>query len=78
MTLSKRRPKEDPKRQLAQLTEKIIDKLQILALRRPRALIIVAEVIDRLLNQQLDALDDDSTASRTGSTRRTPISKQKG
>lgn len=59
VTLSKRRPKEDPKRQLAQLMETIIDKLQILALRRPRALIIVAQVLDGLLKRPLDALDDD-------------------
>jgi hypothetical protein len=57
--LSKRRPKEDPKTQLAQLVGRIIDKLQVLALRRPRALIIVAQVLDGLLKQQLDVLDDD-------------------
>lgn len=55
----KRRPKEDPKTQLARLMGTIVDKLQILALRRPRALIIVAQVLDGLLKQQLDTLDDD-------------------
>ena len=55
----KRSPEEDPKTQLARLMTTIIDKLQILALRRPRALIIVAQVLDGLLKQQLDTLDDD-------------------
>ena len=54
----KRGPKEDPKTHLARLLGTIVDKLQILALRRPRALIIVAQVIDGLLKRQLDALDD--------------------
>jgi hypothetical protein len=36
----------------------IIDKLQILALTRPRALIIVAKVLDGLLSGQLEALDE--------------------
>ena len=35
----------------------IIDKLQVLALRRPPALIILAEVLDELLGQQLGLLD---------------------
>jgi hypothetical protein len=55
----KRSPKEDRETQLARLMTTIIDKLQILALRRPRALIIVAQVLDGLLKQQLDALDND-------------------
>jgi hypothetical protein len=55
----KRSPKEDRETQLARLMTTVIDKLQILALRRPRALIIVAQVLDGLLKQQLDALDDD-------------------
>jgi hypothetical protein len=59
VTGSKRSPKEDPKTQLARLMATIIDKLQILALRQPRALIIVAQVLDGLLKQQLDTLDDD-------------------
>ena len=57
--LPKRRSKEDPKAQLARLMGTIIDKLQVLALRRPRALIIVAQVLDGLLKRQLDVLDDD-------------------
>jgi hypothetical protein len=47
----------------------IIDKLQVLALRRPRALIIVAQVLDGLLRQQVELLDDEdlrrSTRTRT-------------
>ena len=35
----------------------IIDKLQVLALRRPHALIILAEVLDELLRQHLRLLD---------------------
>jgi hypothetical protein len=37
----------------------IIDKLQVLALRRPRALVIVAQMVDRLLDRQLAVLDED-------------------
>jgi hypothetical protein len=44
----------------------IIDKLQVLALRRPRALIIVAQVLDGLLKRQLDALDDDFDGENMG------------
>jgi hypothetical protein len=36
----------------------IIDKLQVIALRRPRALIILAEVLDELLGQHLQVLDE--------------------
>ena len=72
VTPSNRGPKEDPKRQLARLMETMIDKLQILALRRPRALIIVAQVINGLLKQQRDALDDDFDGESTASTGRTP------
>ena len=50
--------KEDPKTQLTMLRLTIIDKLQVLALRRPRALIIVAQLLDRLLDQQLKVLDE--------------------
>jgi hypothetical protein len=62
----KRSPKDDPKTQLARLMTKIIDKLQVLALRRPRALIIVAQVIDGLLKRQLDVLDDVQTGEHIG------------
>src|SRR6185295_9925121 len=50
---------EHSKARLAVLMPRIIDKLQVLALRRPRALIIVAQVLDGLLKRQLDVLDDD-------------------
>jgi hypothetical protein len=46
----------------------IIDKLQILALRRPHALIILAEVLDELLRKHLGLLDiqqDSPAADRT-------------
>jgi hypothetical protein len=62
ITLAKQRLKEDPKTQLVRLMETIIDKLQILALRQPRALIIVAQVLDGLLKRQLEVLDDDLDA----------------
>jgi hypothetical protein len=42
------------------LMQTIIDKLQVLALRRPRAMIIAATVLDCLLDKSLDLLDDDS------------------
>jgi len=57
-TLLKRATKENPKAQLARLMATILDKLQILALRRPLALIVVAQVLDGLLKRQLDVLDD--------------------
>jgi hypothetical protein len=41
----------------------IIDKLQLLALRRPRALVIVAQVLDELLRRQLEVLDADDVDS---------------
>jgi hypothetical protein len=66
ITTPERRPNEHPKMQFARLMTTIIDKLQILALRRPRALIIVAQVIDGLLKQQLDALDDVQTGEHIG------------
>jgi hypothetical protein len=58
-TLPKRASKEEPKAKLATLMATIVDKLQVLALRRPLALIIVAQVLDGLLKRQLDVLDDD-------------------
>jgi hypothetical protein len=39
------------------LRQAIIDKLQVLALRRPRALLVVAQVLDELLGQHLGLLD---------------------
>ena len=47
---------EDSKTQLRKLTMKIVDKIQVLALRRPGALIVVAQVLDKLLDQQLEVL----------------------
>jgi hypothetical protein len=55
---------EDPKIQLKTLTLTIIDKLQVLMLRRPRALIIVAQVLDRLLDEQLAVLDENPDARK--------------
>ncbi len=79
VTPSKRGPKEDPKRQLARLMGTIIDKLQILALRRPRALIIVAQLIDGLLKQQRDARDDDFDGESHSVHREdTEVSKHRG
>ena len=49
---------DDPKTQLMMLTRKIADKVQVLALRRPRALLNIAQVVDRLLDEQLEALLD--------------------
>jgi hypothetical protein len=51
----------------------IIDKLQVLALRRPHALIILAEVLDELLGQHLRLPDEhldtqDAAKSRTNRT----------
>jgi glyceraldehyde-3-phosphate dehydrogenase/erythrose-4-phosphate dehydrogenase len=61
--------KTDPKTQLATLMPMIIDKLQLLALRRPRALIIVAQVLDELLRRQLKVLDaDDVDSAHNAST----------
>jgi hypothetical protein len=48
----------NPTTRLTTLRLTIIDKLQILALKRPRALIIVAQMVDRLLDQQLAVLDE--------------------
>ena len=54
----KRAIKSDQKKQLAMLTLKIVDKIQVLALRRPRALVVVAQAVDKLLDQQLERLMD--------------------
>jgi hypothetical protein len=61
--------KGDPKTQLTTLRLTIIDKLQVLALRRPRALVIVAQVLDRLLDEQLEVLDEQLDTSRTTKTK---------
>jgi len=60
--------KRRPTTELTTLRLTIIDKLQILALRRPRALVIVAQMVDRLLDQQLAVLDappDSSPRTKT-------------
>ena len=57
--------KGDPKTQLTMLTLTIVNKLQILALRRPQALIIVAQVLDKLLDQQLEVLKDKKHVDRS-------------
>ena len=49
---------DDPKTQLMMLMRKIVDKVQVLALRRPRALLNIAQVVDTLLDEQLEALLD--------------------
>ena len=54
----KRAIKGDPKTQLRMLTLTIVDKIQVLALRRPRALLVVAQVLDKLLDEQLEVLLD--------------------
>jgi hypothetical protein len=48
------------------LMQAIIDKLQVLALRRPRALIIAATVLDSLLDESLDLLDESPQDKATG------------
>jgi len=68
--------KGDPKTQLTTLRLAIIDKLQVLALRRPQALVIIAQVLDMLLDEQLNILDgqlDSGIAAKTkwGEARRT-------
>lgn len=58
--------KDDLKTQLIVMTRKIVDKVQVLALRRPRALLSVAQVVDKLLDEQLEALlDSDPLERRT-------------
>jgi hypothetical protein len=61
---TRKRAIRDPKTQLAMLTLTIIDKIQVLALRRPKALIVVAQVLDELLDQQLELLLDPKHAPR--------------
>jgi hypothetical protein len=56
--------KGDPKTQLTMLRLTIIDKLQVLALKRPHALIIVAQVLNKLLDQQLEVVDEHLESAR--------------
>jgi hypothetical protein len=63
-TTRKRALKVDPKKQLAMLTRTIVDKLQVLALRRPSALIVVARALDKLLDEQLERLMDTKRVGR--------------
>jgi hypothetical protein len=74
--------KGDPKTQLTTLRLTIIDKLQVLALRRPQALVIIAQVLDMLLDEQLNVLltgeqlDPSPTAkARWGEARRSGHSR---
>ena len=60
----KRAIKGDPKKELTTLTLTIVNKIQVLALRRPRALIVVARVLDTLLDQQLKLLLDTKHVAR--------------
>ena len=50
--------KGDPKAQFTMLRLAIIDKLQVLALRRPQALVVVARLLDALLDEQLKVLGE--------------------
>jgi hypothetical protein len=54
----------DPKEQLTTLTRTIVDKIQVLALRRPRALLAVGQLLDKLLDQQLELLQDTKHVDR--------------
>jgi len=64
---------ENSKTNIRALRLTIIDKLQVLALRRPHALIILAEVLDELLGQHLRLSDEhlDSQAEDQSLTDRT-------
>jgi len=60
-TRSKRsspRARDFSRQQRTVLRQAIIDKLQVLALRRPRALIVVERVLDGLLDDSLHALEE--------------------
>jgi hypothetical protein len=62
--------KRHSKTLLTMLRLTIIDKLQVLALRRPQALVIIAQVLDSLLDEQLNVLDGaQPDSSRTTKTR---------
>jgi hypothetical protein len=60
---------ETPKTDLTTLRQTIIDKLQVLALRRPQALIILAQVLDELLGQRLRVLDEHLDRQDAGRSR---------
>ena len=66
---------KDPRTRLASVMTTIIDKLQVLALRQPRALIVIAEVLDGLLKRQLDVLDDNDPNTEHQSRAR-PLPRQ--
>jgi hypothetical protein len=76
MALTGRRPTRnplgqgDPRTQLTTLRLTIIDKLQVLALRRPHALVIIAQVLDMLLDEQLNVLDERLDGAPAAKTRR--------
>jgi len=57
-TATERAIKGDPGTELRTLMLTIVDKIQVLALRRPQALTDVARVVDKLLDQQLEGLVD--------------------
>ena len=61
-TRSKRRTsprsRDFSREQRTVLRQAIIDKLQVLALKRPRALIVVERVLDALLDDNLHLLDE--------------------
>ena len=62
--------KRDSKTVLTTLRLTIIDKLQILALRRPQALVTILQVLDSLLDEHLNVLDGaQPDSSRTTKTR---------
>jgi hypothetical protein len=63
-TTSKRAITRDPGTELRTLMLTIVDKIQVLALRRPQALTDVAKVINELLEQRLKALVDENHGDR--------------
>ena len=63
-TATERAIKGDPGTELRTLMLTIVDKIQVLALRRPQALNDVAKVVDTLLDEQLEALGDKKQVDR--------------
>jgi hypothetical protein len=63
-TASKRAIKGNPGTELRTLMLRIVDKIQVLALRRPQALTDVAKVVDELLDRQLEGLLDKKQVDR--------------
>jgi hypothetical protein len=59
----------DPQTRLTTLRLTIIDKLQVLALRRPQSLFIMAQVLDALLDEQLNIPDDQLNSRPTTKAR---------